>query len=269
MKHVRAPLIGFDTVPAIEAALAGTKRPTKRFPVRYLRYWFVRNALAELQRELGRPLRVLEVGIGKGKMLGFMGGPSAGNGRYALPACIERWDALSAGADQETLERYSYSSFHQVDLNESFDLPAHDYDAIVVLHVLEHLLDPDLVLRRLLDGLAGGGLLVGGSPTMPSILARFEERRLRRKYAGRMHDLSAHKHLAVITPRRIRTVADREGISVEFVTGAFFLRASSNPLENHRWWLRANLAWGAFFPALGGEVYFALRKGSRRTTRQG
>jgi hypothetical protein len=31
-------------------------------------------------------------------------------------------------------------------------------------------------------------------------------------------------------------------------------------LENSRIWLRANLLWGALAPALGGEVYFALRK---------
>ena len=269
MKHVTAPLDGFETVPSIEAALAGQstrKRPApeRRFPLRYLRYWFVRQELAKLYRDLGRPLRVLEVGIGKGKMLGFMGGPSAGNGRYALPEWIERWDAFSADAEQETLERYSYSSFHQVDLNEAFEPPARDYDAIVVLHVLEHLIDPELTLRRLLDGLTENGVLVGGSPTMPSVLARFEERRLRRKFAESMHDLHVHKHLAVITPRRIRKFGQREGVAVEFVAGAFFLRASSNPLENHRWWLRANLVWGALFPALGGEVYFALRKGRRR-----
>ena len=49
MKHVTAPLAGFETAPAIEAMLAElnpdhVKRPTRRFSIRYLRYWFVRRA---------------------------------------------------------------------------------------------------------------------------------------------------------------------------------------------------------------------------------
>ena len=121
MKHVAAPLIGFDKAPAIEAMLAElnpnhVQRPTKRFPVRYLRYWFVRQALDRLHGELGRPLRVLEVGIGYGKMLAFMDGPLIDPDRHALPPSIARWDALSARADPRTLRRYSYSSFRQADI---------------------------------------------------------------------------------------------------------------------------------------------------------
>jgi hypothetical protein len=42
MKHLTAPLVGFETAPAIEGMLAElnpdhVKRPTKRFAVRYLR----------------------------------------------------------------------------------------------------------------------------------------------------------------------------------------------------------------------------------------
>lgn len=265
MKHILAPLDGFETLPAIEAMLREMNlghdaRATKRFSIRYLRYWFIRNVLDQLHRQLGRPLRVLEVGIGEGKMLGFMGGPEVAPGRQRLPAPIAKWDALSAEADPRVLERFSYSSFMQVDLDRQFEPPVGNYDAIVALHVLEHLRDPETVLRRLLPCLRKDGVLTGGSPTMPSMLAGLHERFLRRKYAAKLDDVRAHKHLSVITPRRVRKFANLQGLTMEMLAGAFLLRSSNNPLEDRRWWVRANLAWGAAFPALGGEIYFALRR---------
>jgi 2-polyprenyl-3-methyl-5-hydroxy-6-metoxy-1,4-benzoquinol methylase len=265
MKHVTAPLVGFETAPSIEAMLAQmnpnyTKRTTKRFPVRYLRYWFVRNILIDLHARLNRPLRVLEVGVGYGKMLAFMAGKKVASDRYALPDSIERWDALSAQADPRTLSRYSYSSFRQADIEKPLLITDGRYDAVIVLHVLEHLSAPESAMRRLLPAIGDGGLLVGGSPTMPALIAKGHERQLRRKYAGRMDDLRTHKHLSVITPGRIRRFARTEGLSVELLSGAFLVRSSRSPLEDYPWWLRVNLAWGALFPALGGELYFALRK---------
>jgi SAM-dependent methyltransferase len=268
MRHVNAPLVGFDTAQSIEAMLAElnphyTKRPTRRFPIRYLRYWFMRHALSGLHIRLNRPLRILEVGIGYGKMLAFMAGPQIEPGRHALPDTVERWDALSAQADPRTLERYSYSSFHQVDLDQAFEVPRDSYDAVIVLHVLEHLIAPETAMRRLLPAIREGGLLVGGSPTMPAFMGRVHERQLRRRNSALMADLRSHKHLSVITPTRIRRFARAEGLPIELLSGAFLRRSSRSRLEDFPWWLRANLAWGALFPALGGEVYFSLRKPDR------
>ena len=265
MQHVGYPLVGFDTAPSIEAMLAemspGYKiRPTKRFPIRYLRYWFVRSALADLHARLDRPLRVLEVGVGYGKMLAFMAGKKVGPDRYALPDSIARWDAISAQADPRTLRRYSYSSFQQVDIEKPALVAEGAYDAVIVLHVLEHLSAPEAAMQRLLPALGEGGILVGGSPTMPSLIARTHERYLRRKYADRMDDLRAHKHLSVITPRRIKKFSAAENMEIQLLSGAFIMRSSRNPLEDYPWWLRMNLAWGALFPSLGGELYFALKK---------
>lgn len=265
MKHIAAPLNGFDTVPSIETMLAEFDpnyrgRPTRRFPIRYLRYWFIRYLLTELHRRLDRPIRVLEVGIGRGKMLAFMGGAQIEAGRHALPPSIARWDALSAQADPETLRRYSYSDFRTIDLDKPFELESDSYDAVIVLHVLEHLAAPESVMRQLASGVTQGGLLLGGSPTMPDMLAPIHEHQLRRKYADKLHDVRTHKHLSVITPGRLRRFAKQEGMATDFLSGAFFLRASRNALEDRAWWLRANLTWGAAFPALGGEIYFALRR---------
>jgi SAM-dependent methyltransferase len=264
MKHIGAPLAGFSTIPAIESMQIAMDpnyggRPTRKFPIRYLRYWFMRQALDDLSRRLNRPLRVLEVGIGLGKMLAFMGGAQIAPGRHALPDTIASWDALSAEADPRTLHRYSYSSFQQADIEEPYELAPASYDAVIVLHVLEHLWRPEEAMRRLLPSLRVGGLLIGGSPTMPGAFARLHERWLHRKFADKLDDVLAHRHLSVMSPGRIRRFAKAEGLGLDLLSGAFLMRASRSPLEDRSWWLRANLAWGALFPALGGEVYFALR----------
>jgi 2-polyprenyl-3-methyl-5-hydroxy-6-metoxy-1,4-benzoquinol methylase len=265
VKHINAPLVGFETVPAIEDMLLslGTQYsppPARRYPFRYLRYWFVRHSLANLQSQLQRPLRVLEVGIGLGKMLAFMDGEKIGPHQYALPKSIERWDALDVQADPKALKRYSYSSFIEVDLDQPFELKDSDYDAVILLHVLEHLKSPEQTMTRLLGSIQRGGAMVGGSPTMPNFLARIHERQLHRKYRNEMSNVRAHRHLSVITPARLRNFAKAEHLDLDLLSGAYMLRSSSSPLEDHSWWLRANLAWGAVFPSLGCEVYFALRK---------
>ena len=60
-------------------------------------------------------------------------------------------------------------------------------------------------------------------------------------------------------PRWVR-LARENGLVPEMVQGAFFMRWSGWTMENHAWWLRLNLAWGALFPSLGGEIYLAMRK---------
>lgn len=94
---------------------------------------------------------------------------------------------------------------------------------------------------------------------MPDALAGPWQRWLRRKNADKMHDVRVHKHLSVMTPNRIRAFASVEGMSIDLLTGAYFLRWSGSAAENSALWLRANLLWGCLFPALAGEVYFALR----------
>ena len=261
MKHLRWPLEGFETVAAIDTPnLQSHKRAvTTRYPIRYMRYWFGRSMLNELHARLGRPLRVLEVGTDRGQMPCFMGGEHVGNDSYALPGMIERWDGIDVQADPEMLRRYGYTDFLKADIEKPLDLGGRRYDAVVLLHVLEHLAEPAKAMERLLPLVEHGGLMLGGSPTMPASLGFFHEKYLRRKYADRMHDITIHKHLSVISPFFIRRFARREGLSLELLSGAFAVRASGSPLENHSWWMRANMAWGALFPSLGGEVYFSMR----------
>src|SRR3989304_1703189 len=137
MKHLRWPLAGFDSVRLMKGATPRVRRT--RYPIRHLRYWFIRSALAELCGRLNRPLRVLEVGVDSGDMLCFMGGRRIADDCFALPEWIARWDGLDVNTRPAVLERYSYSNF----INANIESPSDGwnrnaaYDAVVVLHVLE------------------------------------------------------------------------------------------------------------------------------------
>lgn len=256
LTHVNSSLNGFETVPLIDHGQCARQT---RFPIRYLRYWFGRLILNELRARLRRPLRVLEVGIDRGQLLGFMGGSRIGESKFALPTAIERWDGLDVQVDPDVVARYSYTDHFVADVAKPFDLGERRYDAVVLLHVLEHLLDPEAAMRRVRQWIAPDGIIVGGSPTMPGAFAGLHQQWLRRKHADKMHDVRLHKHLSVISPNRIRGFAKVEGMAVDLLTGAFFLRSSGSRVENSALWLRANLLWGSLFPALAGEVYFSLR----------
>jgi len=231
--HVGWPLLG----------IAGERT---NYSIRLLRYWFALSLLERLHRRLGRPLRVLEIGVGgDAELRAFIGAQS----------WIGRWDGLDINQPNKNTELYD--EFVTADVEAPFVLPR-TYDAILLSHVLEHLAEPEAAMTRLLNALAPEGLLMGGSPTMPQTLARLRESFLRRK--NETVPVTEHRHLSVITPTRIRRFAHARDLDIELLTGTFFLRWSGGFLEDFPIWIRLNMAWGALMPSLGGEVYFSLRR---------
>ena len=67
-------------------------------------------------------------------------------------------------------------------------------------------------------------------------------------------------HVSVLSPERIELFAEQEDLRLCFLSGAYFTRNTGKAIENYRLWLRLNLAFGALFPSLGSEVYFALQR---------
>jgi SAM-dependent methyltransferase len=224
-----------------------------RYPIRLLRYWFVRHLLEAHARKLGRAIDVLEVGVDRGQMLAFMGAPRAD----ALPTIARRWDAVDVAADREHLIAQGYTDSICFDVEGGARPPlTQRYDAVIFLHLLEHLRAPETCLRAFLTFLKPSGLIVGGSPTMPKLLADAGyEKRLARN--GRRFG-----HVSVLSPERIEQFAEAEDLKLEFLSGAFLLRSSGSVIENSAWWLRLNVAFGSLFPSLGSEVYFSM---SRKT----
>jgi len=222
-----------------------------RFPIRFLRYWFVRHLLEAHAARLGRPITVLEIGVDLGQQLTFMDAPAGG----ALPVIAQRWDAVDVAADADLLQKLGYSDYVRMDLEGGAAPPLERrYDAMIFLHVLEHLKSPEACLKAFLPFLAEDGVLLGGAPTMPKFVADFGyERRLAKR-------AKPYGHVSVLSPERIELFAEQEDLTLAFLSGAYFTRNTGNAIENSRLWLRLNLALGGLFPSLGSEVYFALRR---------
>ena len=248
----------WDTAPlALASAIADRidslppELASVRFPFRLLRYWFVQ----QLIKEAGpwhTPLTVCEVGIDRGQMLRFMQLASHADD---LPKW-DRWDGIDIDPSTQRLRQLGFSHIDIADLETPAFSLRRVYDVVIALHVLEHCSDPEPCLARLAAGVRPGGILVGGMPVTVDSARRWWERRIRRT-------ARPHGHHSVFSPERLREAAIDAGLQVELLSGAFLMRRKGFVLENFRWWLRLNLAFGHAFPGWPGEMYFLLRKPQR------
>jgi len=219
---------------------------TVRYPIRLLRYWFGYHLLREEAQRSARLLDVAEVGVHTGQMLEFL------RSAPVVPS-FAQWTAVDAVMLTEKLRKAGYTDFFEANLEDpSFDLPA-DYDVAVMLHILEHLFEPEDALRKVARRIRPGGAIIGGFPVVPDFLAKIRESQVR-KTAAPMG------HVSVFSPARVRRMAADCGLRVEFLSGAFFLRSKGSPLENSALWARFNLLWGAALPWWPGEIYWLMRK---------
>lgn len=219
-----------------------------RFPMRLLRYWFGYQLLREECLRAGRPLEVAEIGVHTGQMLEFVRSAPQG-------VDIARWTAVDAVMLTNKLKKAGYTEFHEANLEDpNFSLPG-TYDTAVLLHVLEHLFDPEAALRKIAANIKPGGSLIGGFPVLPSFLVGIRQRQVRKSAAPM-------GHVSVFSPSRVREMASQAGLETEFLSGAFLMRSKGNVLENSSRWMRFNLFWGKIFPAWPGEIYWLMRKPS-------
>lgn len=234
---------------------------SRRYAFRMLRYWFMERLLKQHAEALGRSPSVLEIGVDRGQMKAFVDGAADGAGERPPYA---QWDAADCAPQHEALERAGYGECAQVNLDEDeglADLVARHrgrYDVIILLHVLEHLNHPERAMALLSTLLRPGGVIIGGFPVLPSGIARIREWQLK-------HIARPFGHVSAFSPRRLRKMAKVAGLRVDYASGAFAVRASGSPLENHAWWVKANLAFGHAFPGWPGELYWQLTKPVPRT----
>lgn len=217
-----------------------------RYPIRLLRYWFGQQLLREEFERAGHPVDVAEIGVHVGQMLEFVRS-APGGFQY------NRWTAVDAIIRRERLEQAGYSDFLEANLEDVGFALEHEYDTAVLLHVLEHLFNPEAVLKRVAEAIRPGGSLIGGFPVVPGVFAGIRESQVRKtaKLMG---------HVSVFSPARVRRMAAEAGLEVEFMSGAFLMRSKGSPLENSAAWMRLNLLWGRLFPGWPGEIYWLMRK---------
>jgi SAM-dependent methyltransferase len=223
-----------------------TEAKRVRYPIRLLRYWFGYQLLREECQRAGRPLDVVEIGVHLGQMLEFVKSAPAG-------VSYSAWTAVDAVMHRERLERAGYTEFLEVNLEDRELRFPRQYDTAILLHVLEHLFEPEEVFRKVVAAIKPGGSLIGGFPVVPGPLAAIREKQIRRT-------AEPLGHVSVFSPDRVRRMAADAGLELEFVSGAFLMRSKGSPLENSANWMRFNLAWGARFPGWPGEIYWIMRK---------
>lgn len=248
-------------VDCMRSKRAGRSRPfplsaralTRMYPTRALRYWFVHNVLRIEQRRLARPLSVCEVGIHTGEMLRFLRSIE----EVGVPlAEWSSWTGVDRRIEPAALTGLGYTALIEENIERSDSWLRTNADVVILLHVLEHLYHPEEATLQIADAMSPGTALVGGFPSVPAWAAKLREPRIRARP-------NHNGHVSVFSPKRLRAMAKRCGLDVDFVTGAFFLRADGSFLEDRRWWLRFNVAFGARVPSWPGELYWVMRKPAR------
>ena len=241
--------------PVVRSKEFGITKEAKstRYPIRLLRYWFGYHLLRDEFERVGRPLDVAEIGVGTGQMLRFTKSVLQMASPAHTPFAWRRWTAVDAILEEEKLRKAGYEEFSLINLESpDYRLPC-EYDAAVLLHVLEHLFEPEEALCKVAEGLRPGGVLIGGFPVLPNCLIANRQSRVRRT-------ARPMGHVSVFSPERVIRMGAQAGMETEFLTGAFFFRSKGSPLENSPAWMRFNLAWGARFPSWPGEIYWRMRK---------
>ena len=221
-----------------------------KHPIRLLRYWFMHHFIHNEFLLKRRTVSVCEIGVDSGQMLQFM--QAAVRGRKTVPEW-SNWVAVDVELKKQALTACGYKELIQGDLESpDFTLPQ-QYDVVILLHVLEHLREPEKVFEHLVEHLVEGGVLIGGFPCHPHFLVPYREKHLRK------HTRKGG-HVSAFSPKRVKAMAQKSGLRVEFLSGAFLLRHKGLFLENFAWWARFNLLFGALFPAWPGEIYWMVRK---------
>jgi len=197
--HVHCPLCDFESstvkISGVDRLIGGTHAFTLRFcdncsmlyldprpdvesipllyPDSYRPYGYLRSRFRQIFRHIRLRIRaalivtrlkpggtILEIGCGDGELLAEM------QRRSFKVKGIELNQAAAARAVQKYGFDIEVGTFTQAKLvNDSFD-------AIILYHVLEHLIDPLEVLKKLKKTLKCGAVLVIGTPNSDSLEAR-------------------------------------------------------------------------------------------------
>ena len=248
---LRYPLHSFRSLihrlpPGIPTKLTGILQQAD-YPIRLLRYWWAGQALREESARLDRPLTVIDLGCERGWLKHF-----------TPEGVVERWIGIDWVVQQEVTKIAAYDEVHQASFDEHLPLPGGMADAVVSLHVFEHLPRPGNTMAEISRLLKPGGIFLGGAPTMPHWIAPWRELYFRRRLES--GKLAIGGHITVLSPKRWCALAQDAGLKVEFATGSHFIRRTGSALENQRWWVRLNQLWGALFPSLGSECYLQARR---------
>lgn len=229
-----------------------------RYSLRLQRYWWAARAIQDGARQAaqqGREYVVVDLGCERGWMKRFTEG--ATSDKPGAPTNI-RWIGLDGNLDHPSLEASKYDQTQACDFLKTLPVEDNTADAVVCLHVFEHLKDVEGPAREVARILKPGGVFLAGTPVGPTPIARVRTRQLiERDRQGRNRHWG---HVRKFCPASWRELCAHAGLEIEMMTGSHAIRQTKSPLENFGWWIRLNQLWGVIFPSLGQELYLAARK---------
>lgn len=136
---------------------------------RFSMYWFARRYYAALVRRYAPPgdntRKLLEMGCGLGHLLGLLQDDFACVGIDLIDYSIEQARINAPKAE-----------LHQMDVNDIHQFEAGAFSAVVALHLVEHLPDPEASIRQVNRLLKPGGLWLFATPHPDYSLRRFKDR---------------------------------------------------------------------------------------------
>jgi SAM-dependent methyltransferase len=212
----------------------------RRYELRHARYREVAPFLAALGAGAGRPLRVLDVGAGNGECKLYADAAGVHAEWIAIENEPERVRNLRARGYREVRE--------DVDLEKPpLPVEAGAYDAVVAMHVLEHVENAPALIADCRRVLAPGGVFAVGVPMHLAPVAWLA--RARYRLFGRKPGAHCWFH----TPRTL--LPWFAGFRVLDVRGfRLFSARRLLPLEDWAWFSAASLAFGRALPWLTPEV---------------
>ncbi len=231
----------------METRLAfGVEESSRRYRLRLARYPALAEAVAEFVRAAPGRVRLLDAGVGRGRTR-----------RYLAPLSVaDRVDfhGMDLAADLG-VRCYDALAWRLVraDIARAFPWRDAAFDVVVCEQVLEHVDDPAAAVREIARCLRPGGLLVAGVPTFPPGVAWLRDRVAPHAHAASARD---HGHVSTFTKSGFAALLAAGGaFEVRAVRGfRSFSGGVAAPLEDFRWWWRANAAFGRAFPSLCAEV---------------
>lgn len=159
--------------------------------------------LATAERLLGRKGRLLDVGVGRGENL--------------MAAIAAGWECEGVEPSEtfaDHVERVSGTKIWRAAI-EDCDIPTERFDIVLLSAVLEHLYDPDLVIKKIAEVLRPGGFVLLDVPNEKGLF--FKVGNMYQKVRGRQWCVNLAPtfspfHVFGFSPRPLRKLLAKHGL---------------------------------------------------------
>lgn len=229
----------------------------RRYKLRRAKFPVMARTLAEETLRRGRTLRVLDAGLGLSKLERVFA--------HQHPELSVAWFGLDL-LDDRLRREWALPGVRRVQ-GRVQALPFIDacFDAVVSSYVLQHLEDPEQVLRELARVLKPGGLFLLAVPNSPQPLKLLNELlqptwiAFRRRFRGKTY--SYLPQIQFYNLPRVRALVTAAGFQPLRWQGLGFATGGPlRPLEDLEWYYRLSLRLGALLPRATEDLVCVARR---------